>query len=104
MDGLDLTSSNNQEHTEEHIEIEEEVVLSVLGAAASRTLKAKENLHHALSEALDASYNFGYELGMMDTHEWVITKLSNSDTDFGMEAARYLIANPRDTRNKDTDK
>lgn len=70
-------------------------IVSIMGKATNNALLAKEKLQNATSEALDASFNFGFELGAMDEHERIIKLLSELDTEFASEAAGYLIANPR---------
>jgi hypothetical protein len=70
-------------------------IVSIMGKATNNALLAKEKLQNATSEALDASFSFGFELGAMDEHERIIKLLSEIDTEFASEAASYLIANPR---------
>ena len=71
-------------------------IVSIMGKVTNNALLAKEKLQNATSEALDASFNFGYELGIMNEHERVLKHFTEMGTDFGDQVAGYLIANPRE--------
>jgi hypothetical protein len=93
-------SLNDFENVDEpyFIDVNPEIV-SIMGKATANALLAKEKLQNATSEALDASFNFGYELGIMNEHERVLKHFTELGTDFGDQVAGYLIANPREEKN-----
>ena len=47
-------------------------VRSSIGKSTGRALEAKQSLNYAISEAIDASTDFGYELGRVDERERII--------------------------------
>jgi len=47
-------------------------VKSDIGKSTGRALKAKQELQYAISEAVDASTDFGYELGKIDERERIL--------------------------------
>jgi hypothetical protein len=47
-------------------------VKSNIGKSTARALKAKQSLNYAISEAIDASTDFGYELGRVDERERIV--------------------------------
>lgn len=53
-------------------------VKSNIGKSVSRTLRAKEKLNYAISDAIDASTKFGYELGRVDEQERIIKILDKN--------------------------
>lgn len=59
---------------------EDERIVSKVGGAVRAALSAKESLSYAITEAIDASTTFGYELGAEDMKVKIITALENSDS------------------------
>lgn len=47
-------------------------VRSIIGKSTGRALEAKQSLNYAISEAIDASTDFGYELGRIDERERIV--------------------------------
>jgi hypothetical protein len=92
-------SINDFENVDEpyFIDVNPEII-SVMGKATANALYAKEKLQNATSEALDASFNFGFELGVMNETERVIKQFSELGNEFGDQAATYLVANPREEK------
>jgi hypothetical protein len=58
----------------------DEEIVSQIGSAVRAAVKAKEDLQYAMSEALDSSSAFGYELGALDMKSKIIKAFENSDS------------------------
>jgi hypothetical protein len=55
-------------------------IISKIGGAVRAALSAKESLSYAMTEALDSSTTFGYELGAEDMKVKIITAFEASDS------------------------
>ncbi len=55
-------------------------IVSKLGGSVRAAMVAKQGLEYSIAEAIDASTNFGYELGAEDMKIKIITALDNSDS------------------------
>jgi hypothetical protein len=59
-------------NVEEHADYTLNGVKSKMGMATARVLQAREKMEYAVADAIDASTNFGYELGRTDERERVL--------------------------------
>jgi hypothetical protein len=50
----------------------DELIISKIGSAVHAAVAAKDSLHAAIAEAVDASTTFGYELGAEDKRNEII--------------------------------
>jgi hypothetical protein len=58
----------------------DEVIITKIGGAVRAALAAKEDLTYAMSEAIDASTTFGYELGAEDMKMKLIQAFEAQDS------------------------
>lgn len=58
----------------------DEQIISKVGGAVRAALSAKESLSYALTEAIDSSTTFGYELGSEDMKVKIIELFEKSDS------------------------
>ena len=58
----------------------DEAIVTKIGGAVRAALAAKEDLTYAMSEAIDASTTFGYELGAEDMKLKIIEALQSADS------------------------
>lgn len=61
------------------IDLDDQIVTKI-GGAVRAALSAKEALSYAMTEAIDASTTFGYELGAEDMKLKIIKALEDSDS------------------------
>lgn len=59
---------------------EDEKIISKLGGSVRVAMAAKQGLENSIAEAIDASTNFGYELGAEDMKNKIIAALEESDS------------------------
>jgi len=59
-------------NVEDHDDYTLNGVKSKMGVATARVLQAREKMDYTVSEAIDASTNFGYELGRTDERERIL--------------------------------
>lgn len=71
--------SLNDFDTVSSVESDEQIV-SKIGGAVRAALSAKEALSYAITEAIDASTTFGYELGAEDMKSKIIAALQASSS------------------------
>lgn len=56
----------------------DELIVTKIGASVRAAMAAKEDLQHAIAEAIDSSTTFGYELGAEDMKLKIIDALINA--------------------------
>jgi hypothetical protein len=58
----------------------DDAVVSKIGSVVRAAMEAKENLQYSITEALDSSSTFGYELGALDMKSKIMKAFENSDS------------------------
>jgi hypothetical protein len=58
----------------------DDVIVTKIGSAVRAAMSAKQELQYSLTEALDSSSTFGYELGSEDMKSKIIKAFENSDS------------------------
>jgi hypothetical protein len=64
----------------ENVPDPDEAIVSKVGSAVRAAMAAKEDLHYSITEALDSSSTFGYELGAEDMKSKIIQAFEVSDS------------------------
>jgi hypothetical protein len=58
----------------------DDAVVSKIGSVVRAAMEAKNNLQYSITEALDSSSTFGYELGALDMKSKIMKAFENSDS------------------------